>query len=101
MSADELVALDAVTLASLVRRRKVSPVETVAAAAAAFERLDPFLHAFCTPAIEQALAAARHLENHIIRGEDVGPLCGVPVGIKDLVLTKGIRTTFGSQLYSD
>jgi len=101
MSADELVALDAVTLASLVRRRKVSPVETVAAAAAALERLDPFLHAFCTPAIEQALAAARHLENHIIRGEDVGPLCGVPVGIKDLVLTKGIRTTFGSQLYSD
>jgi aspartyl-tRNA(Asn)/glutamyl-tRNA(Gln) amidotransferase subunit A len=101
MSSDELAAKDATTLARLVSRRKVSPVETVAAAAAAIERLDPILNAFCTPAIEQALEAARHLEDRIMRGEDAGPLCGVPVGIKDLILTKGIRTTFGSHLYAD
>jgi aspartyl-tRNA(Asn)/glutamyl-tRNA(Gln) amidotransferase subunit A len=101
MSSDELAAKDAITLARLVSRRKVSPVETVAAAAAAIERLDLFLNAFCTPAIEQALEAARRLEDRIMRGEDAGPLCGVPVGIKDLILTKGIRTTFGSQLYAD
>jgi aspartyl-tRNA(Asn)/glutamyl-tRNA(Gln) amidotransferase subunit A len=98
---DELATKDAIALARLVSERKVSPVEIVAAAAAAIERLDPILNAFCTPAIEQALEAARHLEDRIMRGEDVGPLCGVPIGVKDLILTKGIRTTFGSHLYSD
>jgi aspartyl-tRNA(Asn)/glutamyl-tRNA(Gln) amidotransferase subunit A len=101
MSFHELAAKDAVTLARLVRGRKVSPVETVAAAAAAIERLDPILNAFCTTAIEQALEAARQLEDRIMRGEEAGPLCGVPVGIKDLILAKGIRTTFGSHLYAD
>jgi aspartyl-tRNA(Asn)/glutamyl-tRNA(Gln) amidotransferase subunit A len=101
MSFDELAAKDAVTLARLVSARKLSPVETVGAAVAAIERLDPMLNAFCTTAIEQALEAARQLEDRIMRGEDAGPLCGVPVGIKDLILTKGIRTTFGSHLYAD
>ena len=101
MSFDELAAKDAVTLARLVSGRKISPVETVGAAAAAIERLDPMLNAFCTTAIEQAFEAARQLEERIMRGEDAGPLCGVPVGIKDLILTKGIRTTFGSHLYAD
>ncbi len=101
MLATDLAACDAVTLARLVAARDVSPVETVDGAIAALERLDPVLHAFCTPAIDQARVAARRLESRILRGEEVGPLAGVPVGIKDLVLTKGIRTTFGSRLYAD
>ncbi|MCB1487671.1 MAG: amidase [Bauldia sp.] len=101
MVSNQLVGLDAVTLAGLVRERSVSPVETTAAALGAMEELDPTLHAFCTPAPEQALAAARALEARILAGEDPGPLAGVPVGIKDLVLARGIRTTFGSRLYGD
>ncbi len=101
MLATDLAARDAVTLARLVRAREVSPVETVDAAVAALERLDATLHAFCTPTVDQARIAARRLEKRIVRGEDVGPLAGVPVGIKDLILTKGIRTTFGSRLYAD
>lgn len=101
MTSDELAGLDAVSLARLVRQRSVSPVETTAAAYAAIEKLDPRLHAFCTPAVEQAMDAARSLEARIMAGEDPGLLAGVPVGIKDLVLTKGILTTFGSQLYRD
>lgn len=96
-----LAGLDAVTIARLVREREVSPVETVAAAIAAVEALDPLLHAFCTPAFAEAVAAAGELEGRIARGESVGPLAGVPVGIKDLVLARGIRTTFGSPLYAD
>lgn len=100
MAAADLAGLDAGTLARLVNRREVSPVETTEAAIAAMERLDPFLHAFCVPAIDQARAAARALEARIMQGEDVGALAGVPIGIKDLVLTKDLRTTFGSHLYA-
>lgn len=98
---EDLAAFDATTLARLVATREVSPVEATEAAIAAMERLDPLLHAFCVPAPDQARQTARHLEARILRGEEVGPLAGVPVGIKDLVLTKGLRTTFGSHLYAD
>jgi aspartyl-tRNA(Asn)/glutamyl-tRNA(Gln) amidotransferase subunit A len=101
MPSDDLAALDAVTLANLVTRRQVPPTEIVDAAIAAMDRFDPLLNAFCTPAPDQAREAARDLERRIARGEAVGPLAGVPVGIKDLVLTKGLRTTFGSHLYAD
>jgi aspartyl-tRNA(Asn)/glutamyl-tRNA(Gln) amidotransferase subunit A len=101
MSSENLAVLDAGTLVGLVRKREVSPVETVEAAIAAMERLDPLLNAFCTPAADQARAAARDLERRIMQGEPVGALAGVPIGIKDLVLTKGLRTTFGSHLYAD
>ncbi|HMN85773.1 MAG TPA: amidase, partial [Bauldia sp.] len=67
----------------------------------AADRLDPLLRAFCTFVPDAALADARALEERIARGEDPGPLAGVPVGIKDLILTRGIRTTFGSRLFRD
>jgi aspartyl-tRNA(Asn)/glutamyl-tRNA(Gln) amidotransferase subunit A len=101
MHSDDLAALDATSLARLVASRDVSPVETTEAAITAMERLNPLLHAFCVPAADHAQQSARKLEARIMRGEEVGPLAGVPVGIKDLVLTKGIRTTFGSHLYAE
>ncbi|CAN5773556.1 amidase [soil metagenome] len=89
-------------IADLVRRREVSPVETVEAALTAMEATEPRLHAFATPAPEQARADARALEQHLARPSGIaGPLAGVPVAIKDLLFTKGLRTTFGSRLYAD
>ncbi len=79
----------------------MSPVEIVEAALAAMAVTEPELHAFATPAPEQARADALALEAALGRGEPAGPLAGVPVAIKDLVLTKGLRTTFGSRLYAD
>lgn len=93
--------LDAGAVARLVQRRELSPVETVEAALDAIARLDGRLNAIPTLAADSARATARDLEARILRGETVGPLAGVPVVIKDLVLTRGIRTTFGSRLYAD
>jgi aspartyl-tRNA(Asn)/glutamyl-tRNA(Gln) amidotransferase subunit A len=101
MSPDEYASLDAAALSRLVAAGTLSPVETADAAIDAMERLDPSIKAFCTPAIDQARQAARHLEHRLRAGEPAGALAGVPVGIKDLILTKGIRTTFASHLYSD
>src|SRR4051812_47481724 len=91
----------AMDIADAVRRRETSPVDTVEAALATMAAVEPRLHAFSTPAPEQARAAAAELEAALARGAPAGPLAGVPVAIKDLVLTKGLRTTFGSRLYAD
>jgi aspartyl-tRNA(Asn)/glutamyl-tRNA(Gln) amidotransferase subunit A len=101
MTPSELASLDAATIAAQVAARALSPVEVTEAALAAIDVIDPQLHAFTEVAREQALASARAQETAISRGATAGPLAGVPVPVKDLVFTKGIRTTFGSRLYQD
>ena len=100
-SANEICSLDAVTLAGLVRAKKLSPVEVTDAVLARMDRLEPMLHAFCTPTPEIARKAAKDIEKRIMAGEDVGPLAGVPWGCKDLICTAGIRTASGSFAYAD
>jgi aspartyl-tRNA(Asn)/glutamyl-tRNA(Gln) amidotransferase subunit A len=101
MAVDDLAGLDAGTIVHLVKTGEVSPVETTEAAIAGLERLNPLLRAFPIIALDEARATARALELRVMRGEQIGALAGVPVGIKDLILTKGLRTTFGSHLYAD
>jgi amidase len=97
---DELCFTPATTLVSLIRRRKVSPLEVMKAVLARIERVNPVLNAYCTVAADQALAAARKATAALgKRGATLGPLHGVPVSIKDLTPTKGIRTTWGSKIY--
>jgi len=98
-AANEICRMDAVTLVKNIQDRKVSPLEVVDAVLARMDKLDPLLHAFCTPTPDLARAEARRLEKRMLNGDPVGPLAGVPVGIKDLICTAGIRTTFGSVAY--
>lgn len=100
-NANEICRMDAVTLAARIRRRELSPVEVTEAVLARMEKLEPALHAFCTPTPELARAEARRIEGELAAGRPVGPLAGVPVSIKDLILTKGIRTVFGSATYEN
>jgi len=93
--------MDAVSLAALIRQRKLSPLEVVDAALARIEQLDSTLHAFCTLTPELARAEARRVESEIVQGRDAGLLGGVPVGHKDLILTRGVRTASGSLAYKD
>jgi aspartyl-tRNA(Asn)/glutamyl-tRNA(Gln) amidotransferase subunit A len=100
-SDNEICRMDAVTLARQIRAKQLSPVEVTEAALARMDKLEPTLHAFCTPTPDVARETAKRIEADIMAGRPVGPLAGVPIGIKDLVLTKGIKTTSGSYIYKD
>ena len=88
-------------LARLIRTRAVSPVEVLDAHLEVIERLNPKLNAIVTLAADKARAAARRAEDAVMKGEPIGPLHGLPVAIKDVTPTAGIRTTFASPLYRD
>ena len=88
-------------LARLIATRAASPVEVLKAHLDAIERSNPKVNAIVTLAVEQAMAAARRAEHAVMAGEPLGLLHGVPVGIKDVTPTAGIRTTFGSPLHAD
>ena len=100
-SGNEICRMDAVTLARLIRSRDLSPVEVTDAVLARMERLEPLLHAFCTPTPDIARDAAKQVEKRIMAGEDVGPLAGIPWGCKDLLCTAGIKTVSGSHAYKE
>jgi aspartyl-tRNA(Asn)/glutamyl-tRNA(Gln) amidotransferase subunit A len=99
--AKDIARFDAVTLAAKIRARELSAVEVTEVALARMEVLEPHIHAFCTPTPELARETAAGVDAAIARGETVGPLAGVPIGIKDLVATRGIRTVMGSAIYRD
>ena len=87
-------------LVSLIRRRKVSPLEVMQAVLARIDKVNPPLNAYCTVAAEQALTAAKKATAAVgKKSATLGPLHGVPVSIKDLAPTKGLRTTWGSKIY--
>ncbi len=99
MLGDELAFMPATELAVAIRARHVSPVEVMEAVLDRIERLNPRLTAYCTVTVESARREAQAAETAVRRGGRLGPLHGVPVSVKDLVLTRGVRTTFGSRIY--
>src|SRR5262245_29072796 len=102
MASDELCWLSATDLAPQIRRRKVSPVEVVDAVLERIERLNPQVNAYVTVTAEGARREARAAERAVTRrGATLGPLHGVPFSVKDLVITGGVRTTFGTRLFAD
>lgn len=84
-----------------IRRRELSPVAVTRAVLARIEALQPTLNAYYTVTAASALAKARAVEGALARGEDPGPLAGVPVALKDLFETAGVRTTAGSAVLRD
>lgn len=85
-------------LAKLISSREVSPVEIAEAFIARTSKVDPSLNAFITTTYDQALINAKQAETEIVNGRYRGPLHGIPIALKDLFWTKGIRTTSGSAI---
>jgi aspartyl-tRNA(Asn)/glutamyl-tRNA(Gln) amidotransferase subunit A len=84
-----------------LRKGSISPVELTAECLARIEKLNPRLNAFITVTAESALAQARQAEAEVRRGDWRGPLHGIPLGLKDLIDTAGVRTTAASALFKD
>jgi aspartyl-tRNA(Asn)/glutamyl-tRNA(Gln) amidotransferase subunit A len=102
MANDELCWMPASEMAGLIRRRKLSPVEVIDAVLDRIAKVDPKLNAFVTLTAERARREAKAAERALTRkGAALGPLHGVPFSVKDLVTTKGVRTTFGTPLFRD
>ena len=91
----------ATELRRLIQQRELAPSELVESTLRRIEQVNPAVNAYCTVAAEQARAAAQEADAAVARGDALGPLHGIPVAIKDLALTAGIRTTFGSRLYAE
>ena len=101
MANDELCWMSAADLAAAVSRKKISPVDVVDAVLARIEKLER-LNAYVTVVADGARKAARAAERAVMKkGARLGPLHGVPFSVKDLVITNGVRTTFGTPLYKD
>ena len=96
MNEEDLCFTPASELRDQIARKEVSPVEVTRAVLARIEALEPKLNAFATLTADIAMAAAEEAEAAVARGDELGALHGIPVTIKDLVVTAGVPTEFGS-----
>lgn len=102
MSDERLCWLPATTLAGMYRRKEVSPAEAVDAVLDRLERVNPGINAFVTVLADEARQAARQAQEQLAQGtDDLPPLHGIPVTVKDLTNTAGVRTTYGSVAFAD
>jgi aspartyl-tRNA(Asn)/glutamyl-tRNA(Gln) amidotransferase subunit A len=101
MDTSELAYLSATQLAAMIRARQISASELMRATLARAERVQAATNCFITVCTEAALADAAAADRQLLAGVDLGPLHGVPFHVKDLIDTKGVRTTFASLMFAD
>lgn len=101
MNATELSALTIRQAAELIRKKTVSPVEITRACLERIEQHDQRLRSYITVLSDSALAQAQQAERSVTRGEDLGPLHGVPLALKDTFAMRGVRVTCGSKLFAN
>jgi amidase len=93
--------LNAIEARQLISRRRLSPVELAKACIGRAEALNPAVNALVAYDFGQVLEDARAAEAKVMAGEPLGPLHGLPVGVKDMTNVAGLTTTFGSEIFRD
>ena len=97
MDSNRVMELTGAEAAQLIASKQISPVELTEAYLERIDKLDSQLSAYITVCREEALAAAKQAEDAVMKGESLGPLHGLPMGVKDQFDTAGVRTTSGSR----
>ena len=101
MSKEEICYMSACEMADKIRSQELTSLEITEAIIERMEKINPLVNAYCTPTIELAREMAKKADDAVKKGEKIGLLQGIPTSIKDLMQTKGIRTTYGSKLYEN
>ncbi|MEE8435171.1 MAG: amidase [bacterium] len=101
MNAEDLCYTPATEMARLIREKALSPVEVTRTLLERIEAINPKLNAYCTLTGDAAMDQARSAEKAVMQGMAHGPLVGVPYSVKDLLITKGVRTMRGSQIHAE
>src|SRR5947207_1046909 len=99
--ASDICTLGAIEMARLIRSKQLSARDVLSAHVDQIERVNPRVNAIVTLLADRAMDRASAADEALARGEEVGPLHGLPIAHKDLQPTKGIRTTFGSPIFKD
>jgi aspartyl-tRNA(Asn)/glutamyl-tRNA(Gln) amidotransferase subunit A len=100
-TSNNLLRMSITDLSVAIARRKISPIEVVEATLKQIELKNPILNAYITVTEEYALLRAKETERELIQGKIRGPLHGIPIGLKDLINTQGIKTTYAAERYSN
>jgi len=101
MNKEDICFMSACDMAEKIKTQELTSVEITESIIERIEKINPIINAYCTTTIDLAREMARKADNAVKKGEKVGLLHGIPTSIKDLMETKGIRTTFGSKIYEN
>ena len=101
MNKNDICFTSATDLSRLVKKREISPVEIMDAIISRIEQYNVLINAFSDLCLDNALETAQKAESDVVKNDTLGPLHGVPFSIKDLLITKDVRTTFGSYIFEN
>ncbi|MCK4383909.1 MAG: amidase, partial [Candidatus Lokiarchaeota archaeon] len=101
MKKEDICFMSAFEMREKIETQELSSIEITETIIERIEKVNPIINAYCTPTFELARETAKKADEAVKRNEKLGLLHGIPTSIKDLMQTKGIRTTYGSKLYED
>ncbi|MBY9018191.1 MAG: amidase [Candidatus Lokiarchaeota archaeon] len=101
MNKEDICFMSAFEMREKIKNQELSSIEITETIIERIEKINPIINAYCTPTFEIAREMAKKADDSIKNGQNLGSLTGIPISIKDLMQTKGIRTTYGSKLHEN
>jgi len=101
MNNEKICFMSACDMTDAIKRQELTSLAITETIIERIEKINPIINAYCTPTFDLALEMAKKADKAVKKDEKLGLLNGIPTSIKDLIYTKGIRTTFGSKIYEN
>ena len=101
MNKEDICFMSATEMLEKIKTQELTSAEITETIIERIEKVNPSINAYCTTTFDLARGMAKSADNAVKRGDKLGIIHGIPTSIKDLMQTKGIKTTFGSKLHED